>query len=118
MFTVVIFLGFGLQPAHADDANGISIQNIKVQPSMIKVGDTVTITATLVNNSTVPIVLDSGTCTIKDTHVPFFTVLFDNHAKIKAKNIYCAGVGLSQILNPAKNIIGTSPSPDSELTYI
>ncbi|MBI3640346.1 MAG: hypothetical protein HY223_08540 [Thaumarchaeota archaeon] len=116
MFTVIIFLGFGLQPVHADDANGISIQNIKVQPSTVKVGDTFTVTATLVNNSTVPIVLDSGKCSIEDTQVPFFTVMFDNHAKSKSKNINCAGVGWSQILNPGKNIIGTSP--DYTLVYI
>ncbi len=113
---LIIFLGFGLQPANADDANGISIQNIKVQPSTVKVGNTFTVTATLVNNSTVPIVLDSGTCSIKDMQVPFFTVTFDNHVKIKSKNMTCAGVGLSQILNPGKNSIGTSP--DSTLVYI
>src|SRR5260370_6936204 len=42
--------------------------------------------------------------------------MFDNHAKTKAENINCAWVGWSQILNPGKNIIGTSP--DYTLVYI
>lgn len=116
MLTMTIFLGFGIQPAHADDTDGISIQNVKVQPSTIKVGDTFTVTATLVNNSTVPIVLEGGTCVPLIEHVPFFTVMLDSHTKIKSKNLTCAGVGLSQILNPGKNLTGTSP--DSTLFYI
>lgn len=112
---LIIFLGFGLTPAHADDANGISIQNISVQPYAVKVGDLFTVTATLVNNSTVPIVVESSKCSIKDTQVPFFTVMFDNHAKIQAKNINCGGVGWSQILDPGKK--NTSTSPDYTLNY-
>ena len=116
MFAVIIYLGFGLEPAHADDANSVYIQNIKVQPSTVKVGDSFTVTVSLVNNSTVPIVVEGGTCIpiIKD--VPLFTLIFDNHTKITSKNLTCAGVGLSTILNPKKTITGTSP--DSTLFYI
>ena len=100
-----------------ENTNNVEIQNIQVQPSTIKVGDAFTVTTTLFNNSTFPIILDGGTCSINDIkHVPFFTVTFDNHAKIKEKNINCAGVGVSQILNPEKNIVGTSP--DFTATYI
>jgi hypothetical protein len=113
---LIIFLGFGLTPAHADDANGISIQSMAVQPSMVKVGNTFTVSATLVNNSTVPIVLEGGTCVPLIEHVPFFTIMFDNHTKIKTKNLTCAGVGWSQILDPGKK--NTSTSPDSTATYI
>jgi len=42
--------------------------------------------------------------------------MFDNHTKIKEKNLTCAGVGWSQILDPGKNI--TSASPDSTVTYV
>ena len=112
---LIIFLGFELTPAHADDANGVSIQNISIQPYSIKVGDTFTVTATLVNNSTVPIVVETGKCSTKDTQVPFFTVLFDNHVKSMAKNINCAGVGWSEILDPGKK--NTSTSPDYTLNY-
>ena len=116
MLAVIIFLGFGLKSAHADDAHGISIQNMSVQPPMIKVGDTFSITATLVNNSTIPIELESGTCSPTDTHLPFFIIALDNHTKIKSKNLTCAGVDLMQILNPGKKITGTSP--DSTFSYI
>ncbi|MDE1767294.1 MAG: hypothetical protein KGI27_13635, partial [Thaumarchaeota archaeon] len=54
MFVMIIFLGLGLQPAHADRVNGAYIQNIKVQPPVLKVGDIFTVTTTLANNSTVP----------------------------------------------------------------
>lgn len=109
IFTGIIFLSFVLPPAHADDTNDISIQNIAVQPSMVKVGNTFTVSATLVNNSTVPIVLEGDTCSIKDTQVPFFTVMFDNHAQIMTKNINCAGAGLYKILDPGKKNTSTSP---------
>ena len=112
----LLFIPSYLKPIQADNAGGIEIQNIQVEPSTIKVGDTFTVTATLVNNSTVPIVLEGGTCVPLIEHVPFFTIILDNHTKIKAKNLTCAGVGLSKILNPGKNIIGTSP--DSTFAYI
>ncbi|MGI0061116.1 MAG: hypothetical protein ACREBA_01540 [Nitrosotalea sp.] len=113
---VIVFLGFGLEPAQADDTNGISIQSIQVLPSALKVGDSFTITITLVNNSTIPIWLDGGKCSVQDAQASFFTVTFDNHAKIKAKVIFCAGVGWSQILNPGKSI--TQTSPDYTAAYI
>jgi serpin B len=117
MLTVIIFLGFGLRPVEADYTSGISIQSVKVEPSMLKVGDTFTITTTLVNNSTVPIILDGGTCVpVRYETVAFFNVILDDHAKIKAQNLACAGVGLSKILDPRKSITGTSP--DSTLAYI
>ena len=116
VLVVIIFLGFGLRPVHADNANSVSIQNIVVQPSTVKVGDMFTVTATLVNNSTIPIILDGGTCVPLVEHVPLFTIMLDNHTKIKSKNLNCAGVGLSQILNSSKEITGTSP--DSTFFYI
>src|SRR5712692_558499 len=91
----LLFMPSYLKSIQAYNTSGIEIQNIQVEPSTIKVGDTFTVTATLVNNSTVPIVLDTGKCSIEDTQVSFFTVMFDNHAKIKAENINCAGVGWS-----------------------
>jgi len=58
----LLFIPSYLKPIQPDNAGGIEIQNIQVEPSTIKVGDTFTVTATLVNNSTVPIVLEGGTC--------------------------------------------------------
>jgi hypothetical protein len=116
IFIMIIFLTFGICQAHADNVNGVYVQNIKIQPSAVKVGDAFTVTITLVNNSTFPIWLDGGKCSSADTHASFFTVTFDNHAKIKAKDINCAGVGWSQMLDPGKNI--TSTIPDYTVTYI
>lgn len=113
---VVISLSFGLQQVHADDANGIFIQNISVQPYSVKVGDSFTVTATLVNNSPTPIVIESGTCTPTDTKIPLFTIVLDNHTTIKSKNLNCAGVGLMRILNSGEKLTGTSP--DSTFSYI
>ncbi len=116
IFAIIIFLDFELQPTYADNVNGIYVQNIMVQPYTIKVGDTFTVTATLVNNSTIPIGMEGGTCVPVSPTVPFFTILFDNHTKVKENNVYCADVGLGKILNPGENITGTSP--DSTLSYI
>lgn len=107
---VVIFLGFILTPANADDANGISIQNISVQPHTVKVGDIFTVTATLVNNSTFPIFVSD--MINKDCQGPFFTVSFDNHVKVTvtAKDgITCSYVGHQERLDPGKKYTGTSP---------
>ncbi|MDE1814911.1 MAG: hypothetical protein KGI05_09660, partial [Thaumarchaeota archaeon] len=70
---MVIFLGFILTPVNADGTNGTSIQNISVQPYVIKVGDTFTVTATLVNNSTLPIIVDGGKCSAQDKQAEMFT---------------------------------------------
>jgi hypothetical protein len=112
----VVFLGFLVPQSLADDVNGISIQNVSVQPYAVKVGDTFTVTATLVNNSTVPIELASGTCSSTNTHVSFFIMTFDNHTTTKSKNLTCAGVVLMKMLNPGKKLIGTSP--DNTISYI
>jgi hypothetical protein len=106
---MVIFLGFILTPVKADGTNDTSIQNISVQPYVIKVGDTFTVTATLVNNSTLPIIVDGGKCSAQDKQAEMFTMMFDNHTKNKPENINCAGVGWSEILDPGKNITETSP---------
>jgi hypothetical protein len=116
LLAVITSLGFGLPPVHADNANNISIQNIAVYPSAVKVGDSFTVTATLFNNSTFPLWVDGGKCSIKDTQASFLTIVFDDHAKIKGKNVNCAGVGWSQILEPGKNLIATSP--DYTVNYI
>jgi len=98
-----------LTPTNAYGTNDVSIENISVQPYTVKVGDTFTVAATLVNNSTVPIIVDGGKCSVQDRQAGIFTIMLDDHVKIKAKNINCAGVGWSQILDPVKTITGTSP---------
>src|SRR5438552_17945525 len=101
MFTVIIFLGFGLQPANADDASGISIQNIKVQPSMVKVGDTFTVTATLVNNSPSTIYVEAGGCAGP------FSVIFANHTRINHTYEVCTLMEIINKLVPVEKVIET-----------
>ena len=106
----VVFLGFLIPQARADDANGISIQNISVQPHAVKVGDVITVTATLVNNSTGPIFVSD--MINRDCQGPFFTVSFDNHIKVAAAagvGKTCSYVGLQERLDPGKRYTGTSP---------
>jgi hypothetical protein len=112
----LLFVPSYLKSIQADNTSGIEIKNIQVQPSAVKVGDIFTLTATLANNSTVPIMLEGGKCSTEDTQASFLTVMFDNHAKIKAKDINCAGVGWSQILDPGKSI--TEFSPYYTATYV
>lgn len=109
-------LGIANHVVFADNVNKVEIQNIQVQPSTVKVGNTLTVTTTLVNNFTFPIWLDGGKCSIKDKQASFITVMFDNHAKIQGKDINCAGVGWSQVLDPGKSI--TTTSPDYTVNYI
>jgi len=91
----------------ADNTNSVKIQNIQVQPSTIKVGDSIRITATLVNNSTDPIfVSDMGS---KDCQGPFFTIKFDDHVKVTEKDTPCSYVALEERLDPDKTYTGTSP---------
>src|ERR1700752_5492862 len=66
-----------------NNTNNIEIQNIGVLPSTIKVGDTFTVTATLVNNSPNPILVEHGVC-----EAPF-SVTFDNHVLVSKNNINC-----------------------------
>lgn len=95
------------QPLGANNTSGIEIQNIQVEPSAIKVGDTLKITVTLVNNSPDPIfVSDSGS---PDCEGPFFTVMFDNHVKIENNGIVCSYVAFEQRLDPGTKTTGTSP---------
>jgi hypothetical protein len=102
-------LVIGSNAAFADVTNTVYIQDIKVQPSPVQVGETFTVSATLVNNSTFPIAVDGGKCSVEDTQAELFTIMLDNHVKNKAENINCAGVGWSPLLDAGKRITGTSP---------
>jgi len=109
----MIFI-FSNNGVFADNTNSVEIQNIQVQPSTIKVGDSIRITATLVNNSTYPIfVSDMGS---KDCQGPFFTIIFDDNVKVTEKEIACSYVALEERLDPDKKYTGTSPG--LSFTYI
>ncbi|MBI3622560.1 hypothetical protein HY212_00580 [Candidatus Pacearchaeota archaeon] len=91
------------------DTNNVEIQNIQVQPTIIKVGDTFTVNATLVNNSPNTIFLQHGVCDGP------FSVVFDNHVTVNQNQIVCPMIAMLQKINPGEKI--TITSPGSALTY-
>ena len=89
-----------LKPIQADSTGNVVILNPQVQPSVIKVGDTFDINATLVNNSTDTINVNNG------CGGPF-SVSFDDHAAVILKRV-CNWMPIQIILQPGENITGTS----------
>lgn len=103
---IIIFsasLGIANNLVFADSANNVEILNIQTHPSTIKVGDAFTITATLVNNSPVPIFVEFSDC-----EGPF-TTTFDNHVTIHHGNLTCAYSLFRQMLNSNEKTTKTSP---------
>lgn len=87
-----------LKPVQAD--SGISIINLKVEPSPIRVGDAFAINATLVNNSPDTINV------INSCSMPF-TVELDNHTTTKLKKV-CNWMSPLVILNPGESVTGST----------
>lgn len=92
--------------AFAYNANSVEILNIHTQPSTIKVGDKFTITATLVNNSTIPIFVETS----DDCGGPF-TMTFDDHVTVNHSNLTCPYSLFIKMLNSNGKITKTSPGP-------
>lgn len=90
-----IFLVYTLQ-------NNVAIQNIQVQPTIIKVGDIFTVRATLVNNSPNPIYVDVSPCNNP--------VIVDSHVAVD-KSEMCPDVLARRIVYPSENF--TSVYQDS-----
>ncbi len=91
------------------NTSNVEIQDIQVQPSTIKVGDTFKVNATLVNNYPIPIFLTSGVC-----QAPF-SVTFDNHVAVNQNQIICPAMAVLQKIEPSGKTTITSPS--FALTY-
>ena len=87
-------------------ANNIEIQDIQIQPSTIKVGDTFTVHVTLVNNLLNPIYVGHGAC-----EAPFL-VTFDNHISVSENKINCTLQIIEQRLDSGEKITATSPYLD------
>ena len=92
-----------------DNTNNVEIQNIQVQPPTIKVGNTFTVNATLVNNSPNLILLQHGVCDGP------FSVVFDNHVTVNQNQIICPMIAMLQKIEPGGKI--TITSPGSALAY-
>ncbi|MDE1813002.1 MAG: hypothetical protein KGH85_09105, partial [Thaumarchaeota archaeon] len=88
-----------LKPIQAENTGNIMIVNPQVQPSVIKVGDTFVINATLVNNST-------NAINVKNGCGGPFSVALDEHAKSEVK--VCNWMAIQIILKPGQNITGSS----------
>jgi hypothetical protein len=91
-------------PIQADNTNKVEIINPHVQPPIIKVGDTFSVTATIVNNSPNPIYY-SNWCS------DLFPVIFDSHVMIEHKEsgIACPAVVVINSVKAHENITSTSP---------
>ena len=89
-----------LKPIRADNTDMIQIINPEVQPPTIKVGDTFSINATIVNNS-------NDTISVHNDCSGAFSVAFDNHATSGLKKV-CNFMAIQIILQPGENITVSS----------
>ena len=90
-------------PNRTFNTNDVEIQNIQLHPATIKVGDTFTVSATLINNSKNPIYVEINTC-----GPPFF-IIFDSHVTVDVKQILCEQMLMIQKVNVGEKIIRTGP---------
>lgn len=89
---------FAISDAQSPD---VSIENILVQPSTIRVGDTFTINATLVNHST-------NVISVHNDCISPFSATFDSHATVEVIKP-CIYFAISRQVNPGENITATGP---------
>ncbi|MDE1724649.1 MAG: hypothetical protein KGH76_01965 [Thaumarchaeota archaeon] len=89
----IVLVVICIKPTHAD-SDLIKILDVQVQPSTIKVNNTFSVSATILNNSTYPIYLTSGSC------VPAFSVEFDSHSKQVYPDIACTLEEIIQRVDP------------------
>ena len=93
VLTSIMFVMIYTNPAHAD-SDLIKILDVQVQPSTIKVNNTFSVSAIILNNSTYPVYLTSGSC------VPAFSVEFDSHSKQVYPDIACTLEEIIQRVDP------------------
>ncbi len=109
IITISVTIGIVDHDVFADsNAEGIKVIDLQVDPSIIKVGNTFTVSATLVNNSTNSIYVQEHAC--RD----FFSISFDDHAISDTKGS-CVPRDIVQTLNPGQQIHTIEPS--SNLVY-
>lgn len=82
----------------------VDVSNIRIQPSVVKVGDRFSITATFANNSPFATGVEIYPCGEP------FSINFDHHVKKEyGANLACAGYILFETIDPGKNTTQTSP---------
>ncbi|MDE1841806.1 MAG: hypothetical protein KGI09_07990 [Thaumarchaeota archaeon] len=91
------------KPILAENTSGVKIQDIQIQPSTIEIGKTFSISATLINNSTIPIHVKTDDCTGS------FSVVFDYHVKVHKDTNYCYLMLTYHILEPGQKFTGVDP---------
>lgn len=87
------------KPIYAESNDPVQILNVQVQPNTIKVNDTFSLNMVILNNSTFPIYLTSGSC------APAFSVVFDAHVKQVYPNIACTAEAILQKVDPQSQAI-------------
>lgn len=109
VFTLLglLFISPYLKPIQADNTHSVEILNLQVQPATIKVGDTFTINATLVNNST-------NTIFVHNDCLSPFSVTFGNLATVEMKEV-CRWAAIQETLKPGEKM--TETGPGSNLDY-
>jgi hypothetical protein len=109
--TVILFVSaamvLGLQPIQAEKIKRVEILNPEANPTAIRVGDTFSINATIVNNS-------PNVISVKNGCGGAFSVIFDNHASVGLGRI-CNWMAIQIKLKPGENITVTSLA--SNLAY-
>lgn len=87
------------KPIYAEPSDPVQILNVQVSPNIIQVNNAFSLTMTILNNSTFPIYLTSGSC------APAFSVVFDAHAKQVYPNIACTAEAILQKVDPLSEVM-------------
>ncbi len=87
----------------AENKGDVEIQNIQLQPSVVEIGKTFSISAALFNNSTIPIHVKTDDCTGS------FSVVFDYHVKVHKSTNYCFFMLTYHILGSGQKFTGIDP---------
>jgi hypothetical protein len=93
-----------IAPAQETLQNNVKIQDIHVQPATIKVGDTFTVNATLVNNSQNLIYVNYS------PREDLSFVTFDSHVTVDVKQMLIEDVFIAKKVNPNENTIKVEPT--------
>jgi hypothetical protein len=104
MIIGIIFFVIILPSTQSQTTGNVEIQNIQVQPAMMRVGNTFTVSANLVNNLQNPVYVDFSPC-----NGPF--VIVDSHVTVDVKVNTCEDVFIVKKVNSGEKIIRSGLDP-------